>query len=60
MGSNQGRRGADERGRRGVGDPGGGSKCLCSIEPTEAMWMLCTRGWETWRRAHDAPVEIPA
>ncbi len=32
MGSNQGRRGADERGRRGVGDPGGGSKCLCSDE----------------------------
>ncbi len=29
------------------------------IEPIEAMWMLCTRGWETWRRAHDAPVEIP-
>jgi hypothetical protein len=30
------------------------------IEPTEAIWMLCTRGWETWRRAHDAPVELPA
>ncbi len=29
------------------------------IEPIEAMWSLCTRGWEAWRSAHGAPAEIP-
>lgn len=30
------------------------------IEPTEALWMLATRGWESWRRDHGASPEIPA
>ena len=30
------------------------------IEPTEALWMLATQGWESWRRDHGAPPEIPA